>query len=101
MTQKINKNKSRKPTLLIIISTIVVSLALVQIFLSCRLATLGEKLRELEKRASQLEEENRIMVEKISEEGALSKISLRAEELGFVRTTSVLHLTSPLPMALK
>jgi len=91
----------RKPKLLIIITTLVLILALVQLVVSYHLATLGGKLRQLETKIIQLEQENRVLAEEISSSGSLSKISLRAEELGFVRTTAVLHLTPQISVALK
>ena len=62
---------------------------------------MGEKLSLLEAKANQLERENQILEEEIKASGSLSKISLRAKELGFVKTTAVLHLTPQLPVALK
>ncbi|MGB9706664.1 MAG: hypothetical protein ACPLXP_01125 [Microgenomates group bacterium] len=97
-----NKEKQiKRPKLLIIITTLVLLLALAQLVVSHNLATLGGKLRQLEEKAAQLEEETRILTEEISSSTSLSKISLKAEELGFVRTTAVLHLTPQIPVALK
>jgi len=93
--------KNKKPILLIFIVLLVCILALGQLVVSHYLATMGEKLSLLEAKANQLERENQILEEEIKASGSLSKISSLAKELGFVKTTAVLHLTPQLPVALK
>jgi len=95
------KKNNKKPVLLILIITLTAFLSLGQLVVSHYLATMGEKLYLLEAKANQLERENQILEEEIKASGSLSKISLRAKELGFVKTTAVLHLTPQLPVALK
>jgi len=95
------KKNNKKPVLLILIILLTAFLALGQLVVSHYLATMGEKLSLLEAKANQLERENQILEEEIKASGSLSKISLRAKELGFVKTTAVLHLTPQLPVALK
>ncbi len=95
------EKKHKTPKLLIIVASLVLILALAQLVVSYYLATLGEKLRQLEAKAAQLQQENRVLAEEISNNGSLSKISLKAQELGFTRTTAVLHLTPQIPVALK
>jgi len=95
------KSKNKKPIFLIFIVILVFLLSLGQLIVSHYLATMGEKLSLLEARAKQLEKENQILEEKIKANGSLSKISSRAQELGLVKTTAVLHLTPQLPVALK
>jgi len=95
------KKNNKKPILLILIITLTAFLCLGQLVVSHYLATMGEKLSLLEAKANQLERENQILEEEIQASGSLSKISLRAKELGFVKTTAVLHLTPQLPVALK
>ena len=95
------KSKNKKPIFLIFIVILVFLLSLGQLIVSHYLATMGEKLSLLEARAKQLEKENQILEEKIKTNGSLSKISSRAQELGLVKTTAVLHLTPQLPVALK
>ena len=91
----------KKPKLMILVSLILLILVSVQLIVSHHLATLGGKLRQLEIKTVQLEQENRLLAEKISGSGSLARISLKAQELGFVRTTAVLHLTPQIPVALK
>jgi len=95
------KKNNKKPVLLVLVIFLVAFLSLGQLVVSHYLATMGEKLSLLEARANQLEKENQILEEKIKENGSLSKISLRASELGFVKTTAVLHLAPQLSVALK
>jgi len=95
------KRNHKTPKLLIIVTSLVLILALTQLVVSYYLATLGEKLRQLEAKAAKLQQENRALAEEISGNGSLSKISLKAQELGFTRTTAVLHLTPQIPVALK
>lgn len=84
-----------------IIGSLVLILAIIQLVVAHRLATLGEVVHLCENKAVQLEQENLKMAEGISQVGSLSKISLRAEELGFVHANKVVHLTPQIPVALK
>lgn len=97
-----NKEKKQtKPKILILIIFLVATLSLIQFILSHRLSTLGERYRFLEEKAKNLEEDNRILSEEISKIASLRNIASRAEELGLVKTTAVLHLTPQIPVALK
>lgn len=79
---------------------VVLVLALVQLFISHRLATAGEKVEQFEIRTVQIEQENSLLKEKIGQMGALSRISQEAKKLGLVRTSKILYLTSQIPVAL-
>lgn len=92
--------KEKKHSLTTIVAVLVIFLALVQLFISHRLAIVGETVRESEILATQLQRENIIVEEEISQIGSLSKLSLRAGELGFVRTSEVLYLTPHVPVAM-
>lgn len=98
MNKKTKKTKKEKLTSLIL--GLVLILCLIQLFISHRLATAGEKVAELEVRAAQIEAENNLLEEEISQMGALSRVSQEAAKLGLVRTSSVLYLTSQIPVAL-
>ena len=91
----------KKIKILPLIITIVVVLAGVQLVISHQLATAGEEVRQLEKETQVIGEENRLLLEEVSQIGTLSKISLQAAEMGLVRTTQVIHLGSQTPLALK
>jgi len=97
MNQKI---KIQKHQLTFIVITLVLILSLVQLLISHRLATTGEVVKKLEIRASQVEKENAFLEEEISQKGSLSEVSQKAEQLGLVRTSSILYLTSQIPVAL-
>jgi len=79
----------------------VVFLAFVQLVIAHNLASLGGKVRLAETTAQIKERQNKLLREEIGEMGSLSRISSLAQEMGFVRTTQVLHLTSQVPFALK
>lgn len=87
--------------LVFIIVSVVLFLALTQLAISHQLANTGEKIRQLEEETALLEEENRVLVEQTSKLSSLSRISLQAEKVGFLRTTRVLHLTPQVSVALK
>jgi len=96
------KKKVRKKTgLIFILISLVLLLSLVQLVISHHLATAGERVRQLEKKASQIEQENRRLQKEISQMGSLAKISSEAEKLGLEKSIQVLHLTPQLPVALK
>ena len=100
-----NKTKlsdiSRARKLIYIIVSFVLVLALTQLAISHQLANTGEEIRQLEQETARLEEENRALIEQTSKLSSLSKISLEAENGGFLRTTRVLHLTPQVSVALK
>jgi len=94
------KRKVQKHQLTFIVIILVLILSLVQLLISHRLATTGEVVKKLEVRASQIEQENAFLEEEISQKGSLSEVSQKAEQLGLVRTSSILYLTSQIPVAL-
>ena len=98
MKKRVRKTKKERLTSFIL--GLVLVLCLVQLFISHRLATSGERVREFEVRAEQIKTENNLLEEEISQMGALSRISQEAEELGLVRTSNILYLTSQIPVAL-
>lgn len=94
------EKKTRKKKLTSLILTLVIVLSLIQLFISHRLATAGERVKEFEIRAVQIKEENNLLEEEVSQMGALSRVSQEAEKLGLVRASNVLYLTSQIPVAL-
>jgi len=96
-------NKERKVKnyrLTFVVIGLVLILSLIQLSISHRLATTGEAVKELEIRASQIDQENAFLEEEISQKGALTAVSQKAEQLGLVRTSSILYFTSQIPVAL-
>jgi len=87
--------------LLFLIVGLVIILSLTQLVISHNLATTGEKVRQLELQADQLEEENATLTAEINKIGSLAKITEEAQKLGLVKATQVLHLTPEIPVALK
>lgn len=90
-----------KAKLSIVIIGIVIFLSLVQLVISHNLATTGEKVRQLELKAAQLEKENAALTTEINKNGSLSRIAEEAQNLGLVKITKILHLTPEIPVALK
>lgn len=90
-----------KAKLSFIIGFLVLILALIQLIVAHRLSNLGAVIDLCENQAARLEQENLKIAEEISQVGSLSKISLKAENLGFVRANKVIHLAPQIPVALK
>lgn len=86
---------------MILITSLVVILALLELGISYQLATTGGKMRQLEEKAASLEQQNKILSEEINQMGSLSRINIEAKKLGLVRATSVAYLTSQIPVALE
>jgi len=99
------KKKQFKETgfskLMLLVVSLVLILAGIQLVISHQLATAGSKIRGLEEETERLKRANSVLAEQINRVGSLSEISAKAGELGLVRTSRVVHLTSQLPVALK
>ncbi len=95
------KKICQKPKLVIFVASLVLILSLVQLAISYWLATTGEKLHQLEERATLLEQENKILSEEINRMGSLSRVNQEAQSLGLVKVKKVLNLTSQVPFALE
>jgi len=65
------------------------------LFVSHRLGTAGERLREVEERAIALEKSNRLLRAELAKQASLSQIEEKGRKLGMVETTLVLDLTEP------
>ncbi len=87
--------------LMVFTITLVVILSLVQLTISYLLATNGGKLRQLEEKASLLEEQNKILLEEVNQMRSLTRINKEAQNLGLVKAKSILHLTPQVPVALE
>lgn len=85
----------------IFIICVVIILSLVQLVISHNLASAGEKVRQLEIKTAQLEQENNALRGEINKTASLARITEEAKTLGLVKTTTVLHLTPEIPVALK
>jgi len=96
-----NHQKSEKKSkLTFFVALLVLVLALVQLFISYRLATAGEIVSQLELKADQIKQKNVLLEEEISRQGSLAQISQKAQEQGFVKNSQVLYLTPEIPVAM-
>lgn len=93
--------KNKKPKLLILITGIIAVLFLSQLAISYNLATTGGKMRQLEEKSQKLEDQQRLLAEDINRMGSLSMIAEKAQAMGLVKVSDVLHLTSQVPVALE
>lgn len=82
-----------------ILSLLVIVLVLFQLFLSNRLTVEGKRLEKIQAEIATLEEENNYLRSKIASLGGLSKLTLVAEEKGFVKNPPVINLTGKVPIA--
>lgn len=94
------KKKKKKNKLICLIVGLVLLLAGFQLVITQRLAAAGEKVKQLEARAIQVESANLLLEEEIAQTGSLTLLIQKAQKLGFVRTSQVIHLTPQLPVAL-
>lgn len=96
------KQKKEPKTLSIKFGLIIIGILIfLQLIVCYFLVSLGSDYKVLEKKLSDLKEENKILTESLNKQISLSKISQKAEEMGFVRTTMVLHLKENEAVALK
>lgn len=94
------EKKGKNHRLTFVIVGLVLILCLIQLFISHRLATTGEVVKEFEIKTSKIEKENALLREEITQIGSLTAVSQKAEQLSLVRTSSILYLTSQIPVAL-
>ncbi|HUW21994.1 MAG TPA: hypothetical protein VMW41_05030 [Candidatus Bathyarchaeia archaeon] len=96
-------NKKRPKKFFYVVSiffSLVLFLALVQIYVSHRLATAGKVVAELENEVLRTREENQKLCEGIDQKGSLSVISQKAQALGFRPLADIVYLTSGVSVAL-
>ena len=75
-------------------------LCLLQIYLANGLATRGKQLRDNEGEVNLLEEENKRIKSEIASFGGLAKLTIIAEEKGFVKNPPIINVTTKIPVAL-
>jgi cell division protein FtsL len=92
--------KSNNKLNIILIATVLI-LVVVQIIVSSSLVAEGKKLQAIKTEISALEEENNVLKTKIANLSTLTKLSLVAEEKGFIKNPPVLNLSSKVPVAVK
>ncbi len=103
MRQKIqpSKNNRKAKLLLTIIIIFVVILGVAQVFLSNRLATLGEDLEQENLKTESLIAANQLLEQELREKESLIAIADEAKKLGFEKIASVYYLTPQVPVAMK
>ena len=95
------KNKRQLPKLIILLGTVVLLLAMIQLSITHYLASASNQIADLEKSASLIEKENIIFIQENEKCLSLEQIAVKAEALGFVGVKDVWYLTSAIPVALK
>jgi hypothetical protein len=92
----------KRPIFVILsIVSIVICLAIVQVGVSNQIATTGAGLVALQKELTQYKQENILLQEQVLKASALTTIEEEAEKRGFVAVKNPVHLSTPLPLALK
>lgn len=79
--------------------TLVVLLGAAQLVLANGMSGEGQKIRGLEERRSQLQNEIRVLEKEVAALGSLSQIQVRAEELGFSKNLQAFEYVSPPKLA--
>lgn len=97
ISRKPEKKQSKLPLLLI---SVVLILAFLQIIFANRLTETGRVLQRLEEEAGKLEKENQKLANEIAAQGSLGELKDKVEKLGFVQNPSVLQLTQEKEVAL-
>jgi len=95
------KIKKRGTKLHLILVSMVVILALLQIIFANRLTEAGKNLRKLEEESASLEAENSKLKTEIAVLGSIERLKSQTEKLGFVPQTSIINLTIQKPIAFK
>lgn len=76
-------------------------LACIQVFILNTYSTSGEILTQFQRDVNTLDAENITLSQKIASSSAIANVSVKAVELGFVKSSTPLSLSSPLPVALR
>ena len=82
-----------RKNILKIIALLVIVLAGFQLFVSHRLGTSGQRLREIEQRVIGLEKENRLLRAGLAHQASLAQIEEKAKKLGLEEANLVFDLT--------
>lgn len=83
------------------IGFLIAVLAVVQVLISNRLASFGEKLKDQEIEISQLSQKNLEIKKELSQSRSLGELTEAAKELGLTPANSIIYLTPEIPVALK
>jgi len=80
--------------------SILIILGIVQVIMANQLVEKGEKIKTLNNKIEIITKENQELKELISSETSLEKIKEKAKNLGMIELTSIIYLSTPLPIAL-
>jgi hypothetical protein len=89
------------PILKITMPVVVVLLILTQFILSNELAGYGSRLELSENQISTLQNENKLLYQQLAISNSLKVAENQALYLGFIKTTSFLHVKQDQPVALR
>lgn len=93
---------SRQPRKVFFLMAILIFfLGVVNIIFSCNLATSGEKLRSLKTEIQKLEKNNQDLEKKVVDLSSYAVLSQRANQLGFVKTSSIVYLEGQTSLAMR
>jgi len=95
------RNEAKTSIFVLVVIAGVLILAAVQLVISHRLATTGSRIRHLEEQTHQLQAANQQLREELGRVASLSKIAVKAEQLGLQREPDVVYLPSQVSVALK
>lgn len=92
----------KKPSLIIVFLVLaVIALSIVRTFIANNVSTSGVVLSDLEAQGSSLQTENAVLAEKLYTLTSLSRISEKAEKLGFSETKKTFAISGQRPVAFK
>ena len=76
-------------------------LGMVQLFVSNRLADLGEDIEREKLKTESLSLENRLLEEQLRQRESLVNVAEEAKKLGFIEVKSIYYLVPQIPVAMK
>lgn len=94
-------DKVRSQIVVSLIVGVAVLLGLAQIIVANRLATQGELLREHQIEVTKITGENQRLENEIVRVSSLSYIASQSARLGLMRTSNIVYLPEPLPIAME
>lgn len=90
----------KKSLIIIFLIISIISLEIYHVAISNKFSTEGIELESIQGQIAQYHKQNTLLQEKILEAEALTNLSKKAEQLGFVESKKQIYLTEPLPLAL-
>jgi cell division protein FtsL len=92
----------KKPLLILTLAVLmIITLSVLRVVVTNSLSTTGIDLSKMQEQIRDYKRENALMKEKILEKSSLTFIREEAQKRGFVRVKDIVHMGTPLPLALK